>query len=469
MKIKTLKLKDLTPAEYNPRTITENGLAGLGNCQAKFGDISGIVFNARSQRLVCGHQRVKNLKGSEIFVDKVEDDPTGTIALGHIITADKRRFSFRVVDWNNITEKAAMVSANAETISGDWELEGLESMLEELKFELPEFDEINLDDLAASLDIDLDSAKESENKEADNVPEIEKEPVTKPGDLIELGGHRLLCGDSTKAADVERLMGKEKAELLFTSPPYSDMRDYENKIDLSIKHLINFIPTFYPFAEYQVINLGLQRKDHEIVEYWQNYILKAKECGYKFLSWNVWDKTMGGSVASATAMFVMTHEWLLVFGKKFKKLNRTILNQLDKYEARHGENWLNGSNRQVRQANGEMQTTTTCSYTHHQLHTVIQQTPELGHIREKHPATYPVKLPEKYIEAMTRKNQIIIEPFLGSGSTLIAAEKTNRRCFGMEIDPGYCQVSVQRWVDFTENTEVSINGKIVDWREFVEA
>ena len=95
----------------------------------------------------------------------------------------------------------------------------------------------------------------------------------------------------------------------------------------------------------------------------------------------------------------------------------------------------------------------------HQLHSVVQQTPELGKIRSSHPATFPVGLPAKYIEAMTDQRDIVGESFLGSGTTMVAAHQLNRRCYGMEIDPKYCQVIVDRMLKLDPTLEIKRNGK----------
>jgi len=246
------------------------------------------------------------------------------------------------------------------------------------------------------------------------------------------------------------------AELLFTSPPYSNMRDYEGG-DMSVDKLSSFIEVYDPYCAFQAVNLGLQRKDNEIVQYWDEYLNVAKVIGLKLLSWNVWDKTQGGSIASATAMFMLTHEWIFVFGRKAKDLHRTVPNQMEKYEARHGKNFLSGHDGQkVRQKDGSILETTTKCYTHHQLHSCIQQTPELSKIRESHPAVYPVGLPASYIEAMTNQGNIVCDPFAGSGSTLIACEQTKRICYTMELSEKYCDVVLARWEKLTGQTAIKL-------------
>lgn len=309
------------------------------------------------------------------------------------------------------------------------------------------------------LDIPAFKLQDAQEDDYEIPDEIETDIVT--GDLFEIGPHRLLCGDSTDADDVGRLMNGQKAEILFTSPPYSDMRQYNGGKDLSVAKIIEFIPSFLPYVNYQIINLGIQRKDNQVVPYWNSYIEMAEKCGYKFLSWNVWDKTIGGSIASATAMFLLTHEWIFVFGHKVKNLNRTIENQLDKYEARHGKDWDKGlNNKSIRGKDDKMKKTTSKTYKFHQLHSVIQQTPELGPIRKNHPAIFPVGLPGEYIKAMTNDGEIVCESFTGSGTTMVAAHQLNRKCYGMEIDPKYCQVIIDRMKKLDPSLVIKKNGEV---------
>jgi len=259
--------------------------------------------------------------------------------------------------------------------------------------------------------------------------------------------HRLICGDCTDAAVVERVMGGEMAEIGFTSPPYLDMRDYGGN-DLSLETLIRFVPIMVRHCGYSVVNLGLKFKDGEVVPYWNDYLSAFDAAGVKLLAWNVWDKTQGGGIASSTNMFLLTHEWLFVFGGKRKKLNRTIPNNLDAYARRHGDNFLkDGSRKRVRKADASWIPTTSKAYTHHQLHSVIQQMPELGPIRENHPAIMPIGLPQSYIKAMTSSDDLVYDPFGGSGTTMIASENLGRQCRMIEIYPSYCAVILQRYFD----------------------
>ena len=268
------------------------------------------------------------------------------------------------------------------------------------------------------------------------------------GDLFEIGEHRLLCGDSTDSDSVAKLMNGEKAELLFTSPPYSDMREYNGNKDLSVDNLIEFIPTYLPYAEYQVINLGIQRKDNEIVQYWDNYIQKAKECGYKFLSWNVWVKPNASSIGNQTAMFPINHEWIFVFGENRKDLNRTVKT---KTGGKVKQNY-------IRNADGSKESVGTHvrnMFTY--LPTAIQLTQE-GNPFMDHPAAYPVELPSKYITAITRETELVCDPFLGSGTTMVAGHQLKRKVYGMELDPKYAEVIVKRMIKLDNTLTIKRNG-----------
>lgn len=284
--------------------------------------------------------------------------------------------------------------------------------------------------------------------EEDDVPDVQEEAVAKLGEIYQLGEHRLMCGDSTKIEDVEKLMDGQKAELLFTSPPYSDMREYGGGKDLSIGNLIQFIPTFKQFCEYQVINLGIKRENHEIVEYWNDYIKIAKGCGYKLMSWNVWNRESATSIGLQTAFFPIFHEWIFVFGEQEKELNRTEPKSDASYER---QKYKKPGTRRKRDGSLNISTRGDMSYDFVKIGTVttLKAANTIG--KSDHPAMFPVQLPAEYIEAMTDENDIVIDCFGGSGSTLIACEQLNRKAYLMELDPKYVDVIIKRWENFTGN------------------
>ena len=293
---------------------------------------------------------------------------------------------------------------------------------------------------------------QTEVKEDDFDPDAHYETKVKAGEVWQLGEHRLMCGDSTDADAVAKLMNGERADLLFTSPPYSDMRAYNGGKDLSVVSLAKFIPTYEPYAEYQCVNLGLQVKDGEIVQYWDAYIASAKDCGYKLMSWNVWDKMTPGAICNQTHFITpMRHEWIFVFGKAWKDINRTW--------EKKPESIIEGKvYKNVRFNDGTFDNHTTGDHSnpYKKMESVLSITSEHGEIRSEHPAVFPVRLPAEYIAAFTNEGGIVIEPFGGSGSTMIACEQLGRKARLMELDPHYCTVIIARWEKLTGQKAVKL-------------
>lgn len=281
----------------------------------------------------------------------------------------------------------------------------------------------------------------------------------KRGDVWKLGGHRICCGDSTSEDDVNRLMDGEVSKLLFTSPPYSDMRAYRGGKNLDVVFLANFIPTYAPHVNIQAVNLGIQRRDNEVVRYWDAYIERAEQAGLKLMAWNVWDKMMAGSIGNQSAMVPIRHEWIFVFGKNPVKINLTWLK---KEECVKKNGYAVGKVRSKGSGDKLVETTkgTTNKFykkmesvleipEQKNLESVTKSTPETGEITKEHPATFPVYLPSEYIVAFTDKGDSVIEPFGGSGTTMIACEQLGRRCYSMELDEHFVDVAISRWEKFT--------------------
>ncbi len=137
-----MKVKDLKAAEYNPRKIADEKLKALAAAMREFGDLSGIVFNKRTGRLVGGHQRVKNLDPAWEIQKKASPDKLGTVATGFVITPEGR-WTYREVDWPEKKEKMANLAANKH--KGEWEDEKLKALLQELDLNSAEIDLVGFD------------------------------------------------------------------------------------------------------------------------------------------------------------------------------------------------------------------------------------------------------------------------------------------------------------------------------------
>lgn len=236
----------------------------------------------------------------------------------------------------------------------------------------------------------------------DDVPEAPAEPITKPGDLWILGNHRLLCGDSTDVLAVERLMDGKKADMVFTDPPYGMNLDTDySKMGTSTKSYKPVHDDDKPFDAGAMMRLLPS-------PIW--YIWGAD---YFCNSIPIWDQ--GSTLVWAKAHSENENK---VYGSSFELCWR--------YPKAKKELWF------VRR---------------------IHMTDE--HLKA-HPTQKPCELPVRAIEKDSKPGQLIVDLFGGSGTTLIACEKTNRHCRMMELDPAYCDVIVKRWEDFTGNTAVCV-------------
>lgn len=407
------------PYERNAKQHTEKQIKNLVNSINRFGWQQDVVITSDNV-LVIGHGR--RLAALQIGCDMPY----------HVI--DKTADALTDADIREL--RIADNQTNAET---GMDFSALEAEIEDLSFDGFDFD----------FGFDFDDEEEPAEIVEDEVPE-EVETRCKLGDVWRIGNHRLICGDSTDPAVIDRLMDGVKADMLFTSPPYSDMREYNGGKDLSVSNISKFIGVYKPYTDYQCVNLGIQRKNHEIVQYWDEYIAKAKECGYKLLAWNVWDKMACGSIGQQSAFFPIRHEWIFVFGTEFYEINLTQQKKSQPTRAKESTT--------RRQADGSLRKSSKGDQSHSlkQMESVLQLTPVKVHDID-HPAPFPVELPAEYIKAMTDEGNSVIEPFGGSGSTLIACEQLNRKCYICELDPHYCDVIIQRWENLTGKKAVLLN------------
>jgi DNA modification methylase len=414
MKIEQRSVETLIPYINNSRKHSDEQIAQIAASIKEFGWTNPILVDG-ANGLIAGHGRL--MAARKLKMDKVP-----VIELAHLSENQK---------------KALIIADNKLALNSDWDSELLTLELQELlgeeyDLELLGFDKDELDALLNVIE-GTDGLTDE-----DAVPEVPDEPKTKPGDIYILGNHRLMCGDSTNIDAVDKLMNGQNADFCFTSPPYADQREYNGGKELSTEHLATFIRTASGFCNFFAVNLGISRKDGEINQYWDDYIIEAKNCGLKLLSWNIWNREgMGGSIGNMTAMFPIEHEWIFVFGNDVKDINRTRDN---KHAGESGKST-------IRQKDGETTPNSWAINKKGKIGTVF--TCDFARGKKEHPAMFPVEFPIGYIESCTNSNDVVYEPFGGAGSTMIAAEKLGRKSYLMELDPKYCDVIVKRWEDFT--------------------
>tara|TARA_R110000824_G_scaffold390792_1_gene588199 strand:- start:640 stop:1869 length:1230 start_codon:yes stop_codon:yes gene_type:complete len=393
MEIVQRNIGELISAEYNPRQMTLPQRNSLTDSIKRFGLVDPILVNVHTDRkniIIGGHQRVTIAK--ELGIETV---PTVELELD----AEK--------------ERELNVRLNRNT--GEWDWDGLANNfdVDELINWGFELDELKIDDVLTDGLTDEDS-----------VPEVE-DAITKAGDLWLLGDHRLLCGDATKKEDVERLMDGSKADMVFTDPPYGmSYGGGRAKGDHALGNKGGVLIKAHGMI------IGDDKTGDDLIELVGGAVLSAdtasKEGASKYVcfSWRSYSE-----FEQAILNCGLSISACIVWDKKSIGLGKA------NYRPQHefifyckGDSW------QGDMAQSDvwyMSRGATTDYVH--------------------PTQKPVELIGKAVTNSSKSGDVIIDVFLGSGSTLIACEKTNRKCYGLEIDPHYCDVIVKRWEEYTGN------------------
>ena len=410
LKVEYVNIRTIKPYKRNAKTHPKEQIEQIKKSIQEFGNCDPIgVWHGE---IVEGHGRYLALK-------ELGETTIPIIRLDSL--TDEQRRAYGLVH-------------NQLTMNSPWDLPALDLELADIDFDMAQF---------GFGDLDEEAPKETQEDNFEE--ELPADAKAKRGDIYLLGNHRLMCGDSTNKEEVMQLMDGAKGKILFTSPPYSDIREYEGGKCLDTKHVAQFIPAWHGFAAYQCVNLGIQIKDREIVQYWNDYINAAHECGYKLMAWNVWDKMECGSVGQHNQHFIPTrHEWIFIFGNEAFELNKT-------WEKKQENIKTKKDHARRRQADGSFSITShgDQSGKYKKMESVISITPVKGNERIGHPAPFPVALPSEYIQAMTNDGDIVCEPFCGGGTTLIACEQLGRKCYAMELEPKYIDLIIARWEKFT--------------------
>lgn len=392
MKIVYKKVNDLIPYINNSRTHSEEQINQIVASINEFGFTNPLLIDEKDN-IIAGHGRLLASK-------KLKMEEVPCIVISGLTEAQK---------------KAYIIADNKMALNAGWDEELLKAELENLKeldFDL-ELTGFNVDELDDMFQVE----EEQEIVEDDFDIEPPEEPKAKLGDIYQLGNHRLMCGDSTKIEDVEKLMNGNKADMVFTDPPYG--------IDVVQGKKAGGDKTFGKVGGGNIVKSNTYssiigdettdtaRKNYEIVkELSDNQIIFGGNYFTDFLKpskcWCVWDKQNTGNFADVELAWTSFD--------KSAKIYHYLWNGL------------------VREGSRDL---------------------ELS--KRVHPTQKPVGMIINILKDFTKENDSIIDCFGGSGSTLIACEQLNKNCYMMELDPKYVDVIIKRWEEFTGKKAIKLN------------
>jgi DNA modification methylase len=420
--ISMVSVAKLRPDPRNARIHSKKQLRQIANSIGRFGWTYPILAD-ESGRILAGHgryQAAQLLGFSEIPV----------ITLSHLGDAEKRAL---VIADNKIAENAG------------WDREILAAELGELAVVLPQVD-LTLDITGfepAEIDGLLGDLVDCETDPADVVGEIATVAVSRPGDLWSLGRHRVLCGNATSPDDVMALLDGEQAAMVFTDPPYNlRARSIQGRGSVKHKDFIEAFGEMSPdeFTAFlssslgQAANKSMEGSIHYVCMDWRhlNEMLAAGRNVFSELkNVVVWNKTNAGQ----GSFYRSQHEFIFVF----KSGDAANLNnvELGKYGRNRSNVWTYPGVNTFRA--GRMD--------------------DLA----AHPTVKPAQLVADAMRDCTRRGDIVLDPFLGSGTTILAAERVGRKGYGIELNPLYVDAAIRRWQNFTKRDATLVtNGQTFD-------
>lgn len=384
------KTKDLIPYARNSRTHSDEQVAQISASIKEFGFTNPILID-EDGLIIAGHGRVQ-------AAQRLNLDEVPAIVLEYLTEAQK---------------KAYVIADNKLALNAGWDFDMLKvefNDLIDMDFDLSliGFDDKELNQILADPTEGL--------VDEDQTPDLVEDPITKEGDVWLLGNHRLMCGDSTSINAVDKLMNGHKADMVFTDPPYNV--DYSGRGKNNLGKIKNDAMT-----------------DNEFTDFCRGFFscyqsaMKPLACIY---------------VCHPDSQSAPKIAFEITFSEYFKKSSTLIWVKQSAgmgwqdYRAQHEPilyGWKEGSGQHY--------------FVGHRDKTTIWNVKRDAQTSYVHPTQKPVKLVEEAILNSSKGEDLILDLFLGSGSTLIASEKTGRVCYGMELDPKYADVIIKRWQDFT--------------------
>lgn len=397
------------------------------------------------------------------FTNPILIDEKGIIIAGHgRLMASKQLEMEEVpcIELKGLTEaqkKAYIIADNKMALNAGWDEELLKLELENLKeldfdLDLTGFDTSELD---AILDCELEEKEIIE----DEVPEVPEEPKAKLGDIYQLGNHRLMCGDSTKEEDVAKLMNGVKADMVMTDPPYNV--DYSSK-----NEMLNFSDKGSHIQK-PIENDKIDNFEKFIYDAYKNMVNNTKEGG-AFYIWHSEKEDIAFKEQLIKAG-VYIHQTLIWVKNNF------VLGRMD-YQPKHEPclyGWKEGAGHYFvddrsqssviedgkpdikKMKKEELVKLLEEIYSDKISTTIIKE--NKPQVSDLHPTMKPIKLLAKLIKNSSKKEEVVLDLFGGSGSTLITCEQLGRINYTMEYDPFYVDVIIQRWENFTGKKAVKLN------------
>lgn len=402
-----MPIDDLEAFQGKLKSISEVEFEKLKSAILKYG-FSFPVFVWR-KNILDGHQRVQAVKR---LIDDGYELEGGMLPVVLIEAKDRKEAA----------EKLLLINSRYATIDQD----GFDWFVQDF-----DIDVVDMSGLLEIPEIDFGIEDDEEfegNTDPDDVPEVEETPVTKMGDIWLLGKHRLCCGDSTKIEDVERLMGGEKADMVFCDPPYGVSYADKNAMLNSIAPA-NRIQTEIENDHKTVI---------EMKEFWKKLFSALHFAASDKASYYL-TGPQGGELMMMMMMSIIDAGWQLKHMIIWVK-NNHVLGRCD-YHYKHEPILYGWKNRETHNFYGS-----SSEFSVWNIDKPLKS--------DLHPTMKPVELVSKAIKNSSKDNDIIIDFCNGSGTTIIAAQQTGRKCYAMEISPQYVDVAVKRWQDFTGKAAV---------------
>jgi DNA modification methylase len=413
LKIVYRRIDTLKPDPANPRRHTKKQMRQIADSIETFGFNVPLLVDGEL-KVIAGHGRL--LACQELGWSEVP-----TISLDHLTRAQTQ--AFMIAD-NRLSEIASWDDRLLAEQLKDLSLIGLDFSLEVTGFEVGEID------LRIGA---LDDQPETATDPADVVPEVASGPaVSNPGDLWSLGSHRVLCGNVLDIASLRCLMGEQRAAMVFSDPPYNVPID-GHATGLGAIHHRSFAmatgemsrPRFAVFLTTSLHHLAAFSAGGALLYVcidWRHLgelLAAGREADARLENLCVWVKDNAGM----GSLYRSQHELIFVF-KTGRGRHRNNV-QLGRFGRSRSNVW------------------------HYPGVNSFSRKTEEGNLLALHPTVKPVALVADAILDCTSHGDIVLDGFLGSGTTVIAAERTGRRCYGLELDPGYVDTIIRRWQALT--------------------